>query len=101
MNKQLFGAGGETSLLPQTLAALAVAILVMFFAPRKYVVIPLIVVSMVIPLGQVLMIGSFHFQVTRILVTAGWVRLLIQRSKDKGDWKLQLNGLDKAMILYA
>src|SRR5206468_3573038 len=92
---------GVTSMLPQTILILALAILAMLFLPRKYVFVPLITVSMLIPLGQVLMVGSFHFQVTRILVTGGWVRMLIQRGKEGDSWKLQLNGMDKAVILYS
>ena len=58
----LFGAGGETSVHPAILAAAIVAAVLMFVLPRKYALAPLILLSIMSPLGQRIMIGPFHFQ---------------------------------------
>jgi hypothetical protein len=101
LNKVLFGAAGVTSINPIILGILVLGILLILFLPRKHVIAPLIVLSMLIPLGQVLMLGSFHFQVFRILLFAGWIRLLFQRSKEGWAAKLKMNAIDMALIGYA
>jgi hypothetical protein len=83
------------------MVALALATLLIFFLPRRHVVAPVFLLSMLIPLGQQLMVGPFHFQVFRILVLVGWIRLLIQKGKEGADAKLKINGIDKAVIGYA
>jgi len=100
-NKVLFGAAGVTSILPLTMAALVVAVLATLFFPRKYIFVPMVMISLLIPVGQVWMVGSFHFSVTRILLAAAWARVLIQRGKEGRDAKIRMNGIDKAIIGYA
>src|ERR1039458_9869599 len=72
----LFGAEGETSIHPAILALTVLSITLMFVLRRKYVLAPLLFLSILCPLGQRLMIGPFHFQIFRILVAFAWIRLL-------------------------
>lgn len=98
----LFGTAGETSIHPAVLAALVAAIILMSVMPRKYAVLPLLLLSLLLPMGQVLMIGTVHLQVFRILVIFGWMRLLWQRYVSEGRAaRVRLNSVDKAVIFYA
>ena len=98
-----FGGGTEeTALLPFTLLVLSIAVLLILLLPRKYVVIPLLVASILIPLGQVVVVGPLHFQVFRILILGGWVRLFLGGSLLKrGNSAFGINSLDNAIILWA
>jgi len=97
----LFGAGGETALHPAILAATIVAVILMFLLPRRFVVGPLLFLSIMSPLGQRVMVGSFHFQIFRILVAFAWIRLLVQRYGSEGQSsKIKINSVDKTVIFY-
>jgi hypothetical protein len=97
----LFGANGETSVHPAILVATSLAIVLMFALPRKHVVAPLLFLSILSPLGQRVMVGPFHFQIFRILVLFGWVRLLWQRYGKEGESsRIRINSVDKAVIYY-
>src|SRR5271166_5743111 len=97
----LFGAGGQTSIHPAILAALLLAIVLILALPRKYVIAPLLLLSIPIPLGQMFVIGGLHLHVFRILVLFGWVRLLMQRYGIEGlSSQMSLNSVDKAIIGY-
>lgn len=101
MNHVLFGASGETFIHPAVLIALLAAILLIFVLQRKYVLVPLLIVSILCPMGQTVMLGTFHFQVYRILVIFAWMRLLWQRYGTQGaSYKITINAIDKAIILY-
>jgi hypothetical protein len=96
-----FGAAGETQIHPAVLVALIVALILVLTLRRRYVVVPLLVLSLVIPYGQVVMIGPVHFMVVRILALLGWARLIIQRfAKEAHPYKIRFNSVDKAVVLY-
>jgi len=101
MNHWQFTTGGESSLHPAILVVLLVAIVLTFALPRRYVLLPLLLLSFTIPVGQRLMIGQFHFPVLRIMLVPAWARLLWQRYGKEGQKsKIRLNQVDKAVILY-
>jgi hypothetical protein len=98
-----FGGGsGDTLLHPVVLAVMLVAILLVMILPRKYVVIPFIISTLFVPLGQQVVIGSVHFFVLRIIIMAGCCRMLIARF-GSGDpiTKGGLTTLDKIFIAWA
>lgn len=81
---------------------MAVAILLILVLPRKYVVIPFIVCSLFVPLGQQVVIGGVHFFVLRIIIIAGCCRLLIARFGSGDDIVASaLTTLDKVFIAWA
>jgi hypothetical protein len=96
----LFGVGGETSISPAILGATILAVVLMLCLPRKYVVAPLLLLSIPLPLGQYFMIGAFHFQISRILLLFAVLRLLWQRSREGASSRIRLNAVDKAVIGY-
>jgi len=97
-----FGAGGQTHLDPAILVAMILAIGLILLLPRKYVIIPLLLLSLPIPSAQMLMLGSFHFQLFRILVFFVWIRLVWQRYVKEGpSSEIHCNALDMCVIWYA
>jgi len=98
----LFGVRGETSLHPAILVATIVAIVLILLLPRKYVVVPLLLLPFLVPLGQVIMLATFHFPISRILLLFAGMRLLWQRyAKEGAPSRIRLNTVDKAVIGYA
>src|SRR5271170_6799378 len=97
----LFTSNSVTSIDPLFLIAAVTALLLMFVLPRKYVLAPLLVLSMLIPSAQVVMLGPFHFGSFRILVIGAWIRLLWQRYVADRQPSIQFCAIDKLVVLYA
>jgi hypothetical protein len=96
-----YGAAGTTNMHPAMLAALVLAIILVFFLPRKYVVVPLLLLSILVPVGQIQMIGPFHFQLSRLLLFFVWIRLVWQRYAREGrSSKVHINTADKIVMGY-
>jgi len=97
----LFSASGETSIHPAILVATIVATVLILLLPRKYVVVPLLLLSIPIPLGQVVMVGTFHFPTSRILLLFAGMRVLWQSYvMHSTASRIRLNLVDKAVIGY-
>ena len=97
-----FGGGvTATVLYPVVAIALLIAIILILFLPRKYVIVPLLLATFVIPVtGQVVVVGGVHFTALRILVLFGCVRLMLSRfSSPKGAWLGGFNPIDQAVTL--
>ena len=104
MDSSTFGLQGENAqvtILPITALLLVVAIALILVLPRKYAVLPFILASLFIPLGQVVMVGTLHFPAFRILVLAGWVRVITSgilfNSKTSS---FTLNSIDRVVIAW-
>jgi hypothetical protein len=92
---------GATSVHPVILAVMALSIVLMFVLQRKYVLAPLLLLSILSPMGQYVMIGPFHFQIFRILVIFAWGRLLWERYGSGGQsFAIKFGVVDKAVLLY-
>ena len=64
-----FGGGATATILhPVVLVALIVAALLVLLLPRKYGVVPVLLMSFLFPLGQQLFLGGLHVFVLRILI---------------------------------
>jgi len=97
-----FGAGGQTHLDPVIVVAMILAIVLILLLPRKYVLIPLLLLSLPIPLAQILMVGAFHFQLFRILMFFVCIRLIWQRYVKEGKAsEIHFNAVDICVISYA
>lgn len=95
-----FGGGSAATLLhPLVAVALVVAIALIFFLPRKHVIIPLLLAIFLIPKGQVVVIGGAHFTAAKILFLTGMIRWFITRGSltVPGGW----NPIDRAFALWA
>jgi hypothetical protein len=93
-----FGGGAQDSnLLPLTLILMVLALGWILLGPKKMILVPVLVASLIIPLGQVLLVGPLHFQTSRILLLAGWVRVL----PDLFSGKIKINATDMAVAFWA
>jgi hypothetical protein len=72
-----FGGGGPTLLHPVVAVAMVLAIVLILFLPRKYVVIPAFLALFLIPKGQQIVFADLHFNVYRIIIMAGLARWVI------------------------
>src|SRR5260370_14186317 len=77
-------------------------ILLTFLLSRKYVIVPFLVGTFLIPLGQQILVAGVHLFVLRIIVLSGLVRMFFSRRSPEG--KLLAGGwnsVDKAFLLWA
>jgi hypothetical protein len=70
--------------------------LIMLILPRKYAIIPLLISSCYVTLGQRVVIEGLDFTMMRIMVLFGWARLVLR----KETWAIELNSIDKVIILW-
>jgi hypothetical protein len=93
-----FGGGDDgTYATPLAILVMLIAILLLSALPRKYAYVPFLIAALLVPLHVVLLIGSLHFNATRILILTGWLRVLIRRERFPG--RLQL--FDKIVLASA
>jgi len=93
-----FGGGDEaTSATPMAVVVLLVAVGLMFVLPRKYAFVPFLIAVMLVPLHVVLILGGLHFNATRMLIIAGWLRVICRREY----FPSQLGILDKLVFASA
>src|SRR5580692_694277 len=95
-----FGGGvAETSLNPIALAALVLASILILALPRKYIAVPLLAVTFLVPLSQVIVIAGSHFFVLRIAILAGLAKLTMGRGKaGKSLIAGGYNSIDRAFV---
>jgi len=98
-----FGGGlHETLLHPIVLVAMVAAAFLILFLPRKYVVVPVLFMALLVPQGQEVYLGGFHFFVLRILILVGCVRMLITKLSSRTELAAGgFNSVDKLFALWA
>lgn len=75
-----FGGGGSATLLhPLVAVVMVLAIILIFCLPRKYVIVPVLLVVFLTPKGQELVVAGLHFNVFRIILLAALARWIISR----------------------
>jgi hypothetical protein len=95
-----FGNGlSESFLSPPVLLLVLLAGLGILLLPRNKAIVPFLFTALLIPTDQVLLLGSFHFPVVRLLLVFGYLRLL--KATVSGDKILSggINGIDKAFLV--
>jgi hypothetical protein len=65
--------------------------------PRRFALIPLLITTCYMPLGQMFVIAGLHFQFIRILLLVSWCRVFM-RGEVRG---LRIGPLDKIFIYWA
>src|SRR5579863_3144646 len=98
-----FGGGAtETVLSPLVAVAVALAIVLILCLPRKYAIVPLLLATFTIPLGQVVVLGGMHFTMIRVLILAGLARRVVSgRSPGAGGVAGGFNPMDRVVTLWA
>ena len=71
------GGPSETVLNPVVAAVVLAAIVLMWTLRRRFVIVPFLAAAILIPMDQVLVVGSLHFQMIRLLILSGWMRMFV------------------------
>jgi hypothetical protein len=79
------------------LAFLVVMVVLTLSLPRRYALVPLLITTCYMPLGQMIVVAGLHFQFMRVVLLTGWLRIFIKK-EHRG---LQLTRLDKAFLWWA
>ena len=97
-----FGGGAtETMLNPLVAVGMLVAIVVIFASPRKKAITPFLFACFSIPISQVVVLGSLHFPVLRILIIAGLIRrATLGGSSSGGKYPGGFNPVDRMVVLW-
>ncbi len=75
-----FGGGAqETTIHPLVAVLLLLAMALVVVLPRKRAIAPFLFAFFMIPVGQVVVLGPFHFTPLRFLILAGLTRLALSR----------------------
>jgi hypothetical protein len=97
-----FGGGASSTLLhPLMLAAMIIALAMIFFAPRKYLSFPFLLVIFLGSIGQQIYVGGLHFYVLRVLVMAGVLRLVVAKFSSKnGLFAGGFDWIDRIFVIW-
>ena len=98
-----FGGGiGETVLNPLVLVLVLVVGMMVLIRPRVNIIAPLLAAFILIPMDQILLIGSLHFPMLRLLTLFGFVRLVGEKLSSGGKiFSGGVNKIDLAVISFA
>jgi hypothetical protein len=98
-----FGGGSHGTVLnPVMLVAMIIALLMMLFAPRKYLAVPFLLVVFLGSVGQEIYLGGFHFYITRILIMAAMMRMVVSKFITPGPLLAGgMNLVDKLFVTWA
>lgn len=77
--KTFGGGAAESSLNPIVLVLMVLAIVLILVLPRKWVIVPFLFVGLLIPVGQVIVVGGVHFFVLRVVILFGCLRLVLSK----------------------
>lgn len=101
-NLKFGGGAAGTFVNPLVLVVVLLVGLMILLRARKTLVMPFLTVAILIPFSQVLVLGSLHFQMLRLLALFGlvriaWAKLFMREEIFSGG----MTGIDKAIILLA
>lgn len=86
----------ETNIAPLGFAAIILLGIAMLILPRRHAVIPMLIISCFIPVGQRIAVFSLDFTLLRIMILFGWTRILMRRETTGLRWI----SLDTAVVLW-
>jgi hypothetical protein len=70
--------------------------LLILVLPRRYALVPVIILTCYMTLGQRVMVAGLNFTMIRILTLAGWVRVIFRGEMRSFRW----NAIDKAVVAW-
>jgi uncharacterized membrane protein YwzB len=98
--QHFFGGGGQTDVSLLTLLLVVAASISLLTVPRRYLVVPMIVATVLIPLDQQVVLGGIHLMMARILIVVGWARVAQLKSQDSPYAKAAWTPIDTVFLLY-
>jgi hypothetical protein len=98
-----FGGGaGESTILPLMALCLLIGVILILLLPREKAITPFLLAFFIIPFGQVVVLGGFHFTAMRVLILAGLAKRVIpQRSSSEGKYPGGFNGIDRMAVMWS
>jgi hypothetical protein len=98
-----FGGGSaESAINPLVAIYLLIAIVLILALPRGKVIAPFLLAYFTIPIGQVVVLGGFHFTALRVLILVGLARrMTFPRSSLEGKYPGGFNAIDRAVVLWS
>jgi hypothetical protein len=87
---------GQTFINGIGLAFTLLMCLLMLVLPRRYALVPVIILTCYMTMGQRLMVAGANFTMIRILTLAGWIRIILRGEMRR----LKLNAIDWAMMVW-
>src|SRR5688572_9128092 len=87
----------QTTVHPVGLAMLLLLSTLMIVLPRKWALIPVIIIACFIAPGQRVVLASLDFTFLRLMVMFGWVRLMLLGEYASLTWK----PIDTALVCWA
>jgi hypothetical protein len=94
------GGAAESNVLPLTVVLLVVVGVLMMTSRRRYLPILFLCTSLLMPLGQVLVIGGLHLMVFRLLVLFGWARVIVMPNRADDVQRVPRNSVDRAILWW-
>jgi hypothetical protein len=70
------------------------ACVLLLLLPRRWAIVPIIMICCYMTMGQSINIAGFHFTMIRVLIAAGWLRVLIRGEARS----IALNQLDRIIL---
>jgi len=95
-----FGGGGQTDVSLLSLALVIACCVLLLCLPRRYVFVPMLVGSILIPLDQQVIWGGIHLTMSRVLILTGWIRLGQRRMQTASASNSRWNAIDTIFLLY-
>lgn len=98
-----FGGGGdETVLLPIVAVLMILSIAAIFLLPRKYIIVPFLLSTFLIPREQMVVVAGVHLFVLRIVVLFAWLKLFSTKvSSSKELFGGRLDVFDRIFSVWA
>lgn len=87
----------QTTVHPLGFVAVVVLGIIMLFVPRKYAVIPMSIMACFVASAQRIVVIGLDFDLLRVLVIFGWIRVFMYRETKGFVWK----SLDIVLLLWA
>jgi hypothetical protein len=95
-----FGGGSPVTVLhPLVAVAMILAVGLIWFLPRKYVILPALFALFLIPKGQVIVTAGIHFNVCRIIILAGLARCVASKLLSPAAGRFDF--MDRVFALWA
>jgi len=97
-----FGGGSSTNISPLGICILVLACLLILFLKRKWMLAPFVAVTLLMPIGQVIVVLGAHLSIWRFLVLVAWIRVCwIAFITRKDPFPGPLSLLDKVFVAWA
>jgi hypothetical protein len=102
LNHRFGGGVADSQISPIVAVIMLIAVVLILILPRMKVIAPFLLAFFTIPIGEVVVLGSMHFTVLRILILAGLARMAASgRSTSRGRFPGGFNAVDQMVALWS